>query len=178
MRPLLICYHPDFGRFYNFQRQTKLDSVAGNLGMDAVFPLGGWFKAWRDKDVRGKPSYELADFDALTRHRQVILCGYSDGAGLANYLASYRSERVIAVVSYAGRMQRSRISTSHKYPVLDIWNERDRRLNSTHHHRMVAEYRMHSHPISRVVLPNGKNHFHGWDAEVNPTVEKFIRSAM
>lgn len=177
MRPLLICYHPDFGRFYNFPKQTRLDSVAESLDMDIVFPTGRWFRAWADKDRRGKPSHELSDFDAMTRNRQVVLAGYSDGAGLANYLASYRSEQVLAVISYAGRLQRPVIKTVHKYPVLDVWNQHDPKRTSRQHQHMETEYKIQRHYVEPVHLQNGWSHWGGWDAIVNERVLAFLRDA-
>jgi len=177
-RPLLIAYHSDFGRFFSFAKQSKLGEVAESLGLDWVFPQGGWFRAWRDKDVRGEPSFELADFDMLTRDREVVLAGYSDGAGLANYLASYRSHKVIAVISYAGRLQRDSIETTRKYPVFDLWNEFDKKEHSQQHRDMESVYDRALHEVFGKVLPNKKTHYHGWDSDVNDQVIDFIETAM
>lgn len=177
-RPLLIAYYPDFGRFFSFRKQSKLDEVAESLGMDYLFPTGGWFRAWRDRDLRGQPSFELADFDMMARGRKVVLAGYSDGAGLANYLASYRSEQVIAVVSYAGRLQRDSIETSHKFPVLDLWNEKDDRCCSAQHLHMQAMYEGQQHELKPEVIFNKRGHYRGWDSDANGSVVDFLRPAI
>ena len=122
-----------------------------------------------------KPSHELSDFDMMARGRKVALAGYSDGGGLANYLASYRSEQVRAVISYAGRLQRPVIKTGHKYPVLDVWNEHDNRMNSRQHQHMETEYKIQKHYVEPVHLQNGWSHWGGWDASVNDRVLAFLR---
>jgi len=155
-----------------------LDVVAASLDIDIVFPVGRWFRAWRDKDRGKRPSRELAAFDVLTHGRKVILAGYSDGAGLANYLTTYRSEQVIAVVSYAGRLQRGKFDTTRKCPVLDLWNGRDGRIDSAQHLGMVAAYEMHGHKVQTEKLNNRKWHWGGWDAAANLKIQRFICAAL
>ncbi len=133
MNALMICYHPDFGSGRGFRRRSRLSEVAIEMsllnGHDVLplFPDGSWLwwvaRGWRDIDTEyGGESEDLRAFDRVSAGRMVLLLGYSDGASMANYIATYRSEQVIAVVSYAGRLQRApwSIDTPHKFPVLDV----------------------------------------------------------
>lgn len=182
MTPLLMAFHPDFGNGRSFAKRSELQRVASDLGMEFSAPSGDWVwgvaRGWHDvDDAAGRPSDEVAKFYRLSEGRQVVLCGYSDGASVANYLATYRSEQVIAVVSYAGRLQRTAIDTARKFPILDVWNERDRRRDSRQRNAMAALYESHGHRVTRIVLPNGKTHWSGWDPAANDRVAKFIRLA-
>ena len=107
-----------------------------------------------------------------------MVVGYSDGAGLANYLGTYRSHKVIAVISYAGRLQRNAIETTHKYPVLDVWNEKDGRYGSDQHLDMVDLYEDQQHEVTPEVVFNRRGHYRGWDAMVNDDVIDFVQMAL
>ena len=182
---LLIGFHPDFSNGYDFAFQSRLEILAKSKGIDCFFPDGSWkwfcndhWRGWRDKDSRKSRSIEVDRILQIAGNDRLILCGYSDGAGMANYFASYCSDRALAVVSYAGRLQRKSIETSHKFPVLDLWNSRDKRYESRQHLDMKFLYESNGHQVSTIRLTNARWHLGNWDPDANKLIESFLEPVL
>lgn len=178
MRTLIIAYHGDYMNGRMMAQQTLFHRWATSIEADLVYPDGprqlknfGW-RGWPDK-WGGR---ELDHFDTMSRgYDDVHLLGYSDGASMANFIGCHRSSRVGSITSYAGRM-RAEPYTDHKYPVMVVWNEKDRRYYSAQDEKLRKDYKVAGHFVWPVLIPNGLGHMGGWDTAINDRVIQMIES--
>ena len=179
---IFLGYHPDFGNNKSFARRTQLQQLARKFDSVAAFPQGRfWPPSFQDRDNRNRSEYELNRFDEITKGKEVVLTGYSRGASVANRIAVKRSDQVICLITYEGRLavELSRWQTTRKFPVLALSNQRSKRRRTFQYQHMVDSFEMNGHSVFQLILQNRKTHWHGWHrASANHRIEDFVKHTL
>ena len=170
---MLIAYHPDLSNGCmpygsRFRKRSNIDWIAQELNVTSVHFPDGPGKKWNswgtsDDDFGQR---QLDWFDDYTQGEQCIQIGYSRGGMAAAFLASHRSSKTVALACYAAILMRTRFSTSRKFPVVEIWNKRDKRRR---HSNIYDAFKRRGHMCDRFYSSRG-GHWSNWQPEVNKRI--------
>jgi len=174
---MIFAYHADLSNASHFAKQSKLKGLGSVQYPNGYWrQWGGLARGWPAKDRwNGEPSIELDRFDKVSQGEPVWLMGYSDGAEMASYIATRRSEQVLGVVSYAGRM-RYPVMTFKKFPVLILWNKNDKRQKWDAAVHVEETYDAMGHNVVSLVVGNDWTHWGGWDPYANLIIEEWMKN--
>lgn len=157
-------FHPDFQSADSFERACKLD---------AFYPQGGRWPAWRVND------YYFTMFARMSKDQPCNVIGYSRGAIFAAAVMGRQPEQIEKIICYAGMLPSRAIVHPGSSQILMVLNERDKATRPrTKRNRLVRStiqrFRERSHHVRFEILRNGHRHWYGWDASYNHIFEEFL----